>query len=293
MPELLFHYTSPEGMLAILKSRCIWATDIKYMNDSAEFDYALELVKSKISQKFKTEDYSSPISYLLNISFAAIDSPSPVYVAALSQAADLLSQWRAYCPPTGGFAIGFKKQKLTDYANRHGLQIEECTYDSNEQEKLLGGLIDSVYRSLLSMRKISVDAYNKITPNEQVNYEADLLKKLLNKQGEAKKIIATFFAELLVLAPRFKHPSFSEEVEFRLICRDHKCATHKVEFRSQKSLILPYIEIGPLDSEIIYQITIGPSPHAELSERSLARLAYDTLGQKIKIVRSNTPYRNW
>jgi hypothetical protein len=32
----LYHYTSFDTLLAIIKSRCMWATDFRYVNDSSE-----------------------------------------------------------------------------------------------------------------------------------------------------------------------------------------------------------------------------------------------------------------
>lgn len=35
--ELLYHYTSAEGVLGITSPDSLWATNIRYMNDSREF----------------------------------------------------------------------------------------------------------------------------------------------------------------------------------------------------------------------------------------------------------------
>ncbi|MGA3345583.1 MAG: HepT-like ribonuclease domain-containing protein, partial [Terracidiphilus sp.] len=35
-PELLYHYTTQEGLLGILKSRSIWASHIRFLNDTSE-----------------------------------------------------------------------------------------------------------------------------------------------------------------------------------------------------------------------------------------------------------------
>jgi hypothetical protein len=39
----LNHYTTLEGMLGVIKSGAIWASDVRYMNDSSELDYAATL----------------------------------------------------------------------------------------------------------------------------------------------------------------------------------------------------------------------------------------------------------
>ena len=34
--EVLYHYTNQDGLLGILRSRCIWCTDIRFLNDSRD-----------------------------------------------------------------------------------------------------------------------------------------------------------------------------------------------------------------------------------------------------------------
>ena len=40
---LVYHYTSPEGALGILKNRTLWFTDCEFMNDPAELKYCHDL----------------------------------------------------------------------------------------------------------------------------------------------------------------------------------------------------------------------------------------------------------
>jgi hypothetical protein len=41
-PATLYHYTSVDGLLGILRSKRIWATDIRFLNDRSEFFHAME-----------------------------------------------------------------------------------------------------------------------------------------------------------------------------------------------------------------------------------------------------------
>jgi hypothetical protein len=40
----LFHYTSPEGLIGIVQSKCLRASGIHYLNDTAEFKHAASIV---------------------------------------------------------------------------------------------------------------------------------------------------------------------------------------------------------------------------------------------------------
>jgi len=48
--KLVFHYTSLEGLLGIIESKSIWATNVLYMNDASELNYAKKLFKEEISR---------------------------------------------------------------------------------------------------------------------------------------------------------------------------------------------------------------------------------------------------
>jgi hypothetical protein len=58
VPEgLIYHYTDLRGLLGILDERKLWATDIRYLNDTSEGTYGLkrlhELV-GEVRQEWKT-----------------------------------------------------------------------------------------------------------------------------------------------------------------------------------------------------------------------------------------------
>ena len=48
--DKLYHYTSRKGLLGIIQNHELWMTNILYLNDSREFMYTLELVKSEIDK---------------------------------------------------------------------------------------------------------------------------------------------------------------------------------------------------------------------------------------------------
>jgi len=39
LPEAIYHYTSPEALTGIVRDKQLWATNIRYLNDSQEFVY--------------------------------------------------------------------------------------------------------------------------------------------------------------------------------------------------------------------------------------------------------------
>jgi hypothetical protein len=44
LPQQLFHYTSAEGLISIIKSRSLWASDMLCLSDASEAEYANQLI---------------------------------------------------------------------------------------------------------------------------------------------------------------------------------------------------------------------------------------------------------
>jgi hypothetical protein len=81
----------------------------------------------------------------------------------------------------------------------------------------------------------------------------------------------------LLLASVFKHPSFSEEEEWRLIVPSHSLAQLglALRFRDGRSGIVPYVAV-PLTSEAsaleVHEVMIGPNPHQALAKQAVKSL---------------------
>src|ERR687891_1650454 len=52
-PEVLYHYTTADGLLGIVGSTSFWMTSLRYMNDQSELQYARELVRAVLNDKVK------------------------------------------------------------------------------------------------------------------------------------------------------------------------------------------------------------------------------------------------
>src|SRR6185436_7146444 len=49
-PPVLYHYTSAQGLLAMVKSGHVWATESRYLNDPREFLHGAELILRVMDQ---------------------------------------------------------------------------------------------------------------------------------------------------------------------------------------------------------------------------------------------------
>jgi hypothetical protein len=48
-PPDLYHYTDQNGLLGIMDSGNLWATKVQYLNDSKEFNLAVDMAKGKLN----------------------------------------------------------------------------------------------------------------------------------------------------------------------------------------------------------------------------------------------------
>lgn len=283
-PPHLYHYTSIEGLKGILESRCLRASQIHFLNDTQEFRYSIEILKKLISEfkndlpqqrairrsPIKPEELLSDFFGLTKDMFGIdVISRLPICVFSFSQKADLLSQWRGYCPPSGGYSIGFRSELLTPWLKTKKLFIEPCVYDEREQEIIIR--------------------------NDIIKRKETLLKRLTSEPEKSDEILKRvwfdFFMEFSRLASVFKHPAFHEECEWRII--SDLIPSNRLAFMVRNSIFLPYFEInfGEINPFPIDEIIIGPAPEQSLARLSLIQFLINMGLQGISIKESSTPYR--
>jgi hypothetical protein len=270
-PKTLYHYTSQEGLLGIIKDRSIRATDINFLNDSKEFSIGQELIEDVLKKsKFNLgsiqidESKNSLIDGLLKVLKSEIIK---TYVCSFSEKKDELSQWRGYCSNDIGFSLGFNVCKMLECTKSEKGILLQCQYKESNQREIIETVIET-----------------------WSTYECS--KKLLNqetiKSEDKKKCIHLLFLMLFRIAPLLKHESFYEEAEWRLVFID----TKQMKFRPGKSMIIPYINFdladNPFDS--IYH---SPTPHRELAKDSLDRLLETNEFNSCITYNSSVPYRNY
>src|SRR5215470_941549 len=93
MPPLLFHYTTQAGLVGIVKSNLLWATNALYLNDSSELRYGLSVARKCLDE---TKGMSPVVTEFLRrgrqlLDFEAILPNHQFYVCCFSEEPDLLS----------------------------------------------------------------------------------------------------------------------------------------------------------------------------------------------------------
>jgi hypothetical protein len=139
----LYHYTTQSGLLRILHNKEIWATHTRYLNDSKEYRHAVDVITDIILEREVAATGDSR-RVLADMAEAVRQADSMnVCVCSFSEDRDSLSQWRAYCGSTSGFAIGFNPVHLAEVSKREGFYLAPCLYDGEQQFGLMNALVDS------------------------------------------------------------------------------------------------------------------------------------------------------
>lgn len=280
VPPSLFHYTTEAGLLGIVESRQLWATDIRFLNDAQEGIYGYELIADAVREMESPtlnpthwahqhgeravgtfNKYRDMVLEQLN------DGGFGVFVTCFCESGDLLSQWRAY-GADHGYAIEFRAEPLlaamsqvATYVGASGLA--RVRYGADDAADVIERAVQAVGR--FNLNHPGVKAWHKAL-------------------------------ELTALLATIKHPSFQEEREWRLFgglamprAMYPAEGAGPLRFRAARLAVAPYVEVS-LSLESIQSIRIGPGANAAAREAGIRTLLAAN-GCTAEVVRSDSPLR--
>src|SRR5258708_558906 len=115
LPEELWHYTNAEGLIGILETGHIWATQVACVNDTLEQRYFGNLVHDVVKAK-RAQNTDPALGVFLRVVDEALAlrdfSSAGHFVACFSEVEDDLGQWRGYGGGECGYAIGFRCDRI-------------------------------------------------------------------------------------------------------------------------------------------------------------------------------------
>ncbi len=268
--DLLYHYTSSDGLRGILRSRQIWASHARCLNDTSEIDYPYELLSQTLERL--DDDAKSDLVQRFLSELAILMSTLPtVFVASFTKRGDRLGQWRMYAPE--GYSLGFQSFLPSS------VLFLEIEYSRERQERRL---------------------------EERVRRLADLLAwidglGLPAADRESSLEICLKFAPhaIWVSLLGFKDPNFDDEREWRM-CYFEPAAgdgspTIPVRFREGPDGSVPYVEL-PLsrpDQVLppLREVIVAPGPNAERRTREAEESLQEFGFRRTVVRRSQIPLR--
>lgn len=251
--------------MGIIESRHLRASELRYMNDSTELVYALNLLDTAITERSRSG--SSPAQFLNSFSqwlHSQINQGPMLFAASFRANGNLLSQWRGYSNHGKGVSLGFNHEAIQSLATTQNFYLGQCLYDSQKQRDLAYEIVDC----LMSMYQEGADR--------------DTIFKRIE-------------ADLMTICALLKHPSFAEEQEWRLISPTFtSTASAPIAFREGKAMLVPhYLFDLELDGLInLDHVFVGPTPNAALSVNALMHYLTNNAARPEKgISDSEIPYR--
>ena len=310
----LYHYCSLDTFLKIIKNSSIWLSDIQKSNDFREMAWFRQQYYDFILEKYNNTDDKNIKTICETIfSISAVDGfekfpewllPTVrnhsketrdiffslrTYAFCLSELSDSLGQWRGYANDGKGVAIGFSKKYL-DAIDGYSLRCPKFNF-------LLGNI---------SYRKKFDSLFDKM-------FE-------LHDKTKTDEFVLRTFIDLTRTSSLFKHPSFAEEKEWRIIysmedlgiTRNDLCFDNFDSFCSKRFLenfckpnidyvakdndIIPHIEVKIKNlSKAIDSIVIGPK--CLVSEKDMRHILLkegiisEFNDKSIKIIHSESSYK--
>jgi hypothetical protein len=262
-PPMLWHYTHSLAIESILKSKSIYVTQFKYLHDPSEIRLFGQIAKKIAKKRLKDlpplknsdlvktpEQFQSGLWHII----AELDEmflQIPICVACFSESGDLLSQWRAYADDCKGYAIGLSTDWLRDQttSKEFPFRLLRVVYDPRKQIELVSTILDLI-----------ISEASVILSETDENDERDTIG-----------LIIQFFQKLVAeFSPAIKHPSYSDEREWRLIS-----FSESIDVRSVKGNFVQFSTVDLTDSEGKHpfrEIKIGPRNNIENEKLSLKLL---------------------
>lgn len=241
--ETLYHYTSLQGLMGIVGSRTLRASDIRYMNDSTELIYALNLLQTTIaSRTYPNPEQNAALSIFSAWLREQINVGPMLFSASFRANGNLLSQWRGYSNHGKGISLGFNPQAIKALADKQHFSLGRCLYSVTEQQ----ALADEIVSIVVSMHA----------------EDSDLHKALDDIEGD-----------LLGICALLKHPSFAEEQEWRLVSPAFMSVGDKpIAFREGKAMLVPHylFKLETNGAIALDHVYVGPTPNSELSVNALS-----------------------
>jgi Protein of unknown function (DUF2971) len=246
VPEHLWHYTDGAGLLGIAKSKSLWCTEYRHLNDRDEISTFAIRLQNYLQQKLKDIWDSEDANLLAETS--NLYRTWNVFICSFCTEADRNEHWHQYARKAG-YALAFDPLALRSLARAQDFALGPVIYGEDKALSIATAVIEdqlSVWQSFKS--PLAGDAPLKLT-----NF---ICRLILN------------------FAPFFKPESFEREKEWRLVKITVQHGDGNMLFRASKAFgLLGYYEFkfktdshgkaGSVPRKLIPRLVTGPGNETE------------------------------
>ena len=313
--KTLYHYCDLTTFLSIIKNSSLWLSDVQKSNDYREMVWYREKYYEFITEKYLNTKDENIINMCSNIFILAAEDDdsfifpfqAPImktrkikkivsdllsmrtYAFCLTELSDSLGQWRGYANDGKGIAIGFSRDYLRAICNKESVPYQHDFF------------------------------FDKVSYKKEFNTLFDKMFNTYDLSNEEDSIMR-FLIDLTRGSAMYKHPSFKEEKEWRIIysmddfgitkdelnfdkfsfeCSEiylENFCKPTIDYIAKDNDIIPHIEVKIKNlNKAIDRIVIGPK--CALTENDIRHILLKdniirTFNDKsIKICRSDSSYK--
>lgn len=303
-PPKLYHYTTSNAFINMVKKNELWFTDFRFLNDSKEYRFAEETIDNTIKKydfNLWRENFISELQpemtflmqfdeYVVNLKkklsnalYRQSDIVNPLdfdnfrnvvpFVFSLSSEKDALSLWRSY--GVGQICIEFDSARLQMASV--GRLCEVQYNEQNEIDPKLAQALDSLIADRIMNFKRS--ASSRLHP-ETLYDGADDIK--------------TFYRDFNPIS--IKHSGFKDEREWRLIqnvpvsnFNDSKIFLGEGRYPTPRMRVSFPNGLFKI-ADVVTGVVFGPGSDKNLASTSI-RMLNHIMGTKFEVYFSSVPYR--
>ena len=242
--DFVFHFTGAGAALSIVTKRQLWATNVEYLNDRFEgllptkvLGWMTDKPESFLRGVTTNEKHLAALKQSVNHGLVAC-------TISFSQHYKSLPQFRMYCPPAGGYAIGFP----LDYLSGLGLLVK-CDYSHDNLMKWCRAYAIEFLADAAQLDRDDLSAH-------------DLCYEIIKKKPYVQRRV--------VAALTFKSEEFVNELEHRLIAFGLPSQFRESQDRN---LIIPYSKIDLPNEPTEVRVVTGPNREPDLASRTVHSLS--------------------
>lgn len=304
-PNIVYHYTSLETMQKIVETQQLWATNVKFLNDTAERTIFLSRAMQRLPslRDEHPELDRQAFDHMLDPQRLKYDIISHLpSVVSFSKDSDSLPQWRAYCPKGRGVAIGFSVEAL----KRSQMLLKDT-----------GSL--PIWMYYAPMVKYGPVIYLKAS--SRVHIDAGILGAYfaavksfasLHESDRGSFGLGDYFESTLEEnATYYKDGSFVSEREYRIVVGSVYSQFSLLNYRCNDWSMIPYLKVDvpnpdglfvkhkpdrqveiPRAWEAIRSVVIGPTADKMLTAEAVQNFFHThNIGAEVRT--TNIPFRDW
>jgi hypothetical protein len=274
--EMLWHYTTSAGLIGIIESGSIFATQVSCLNDSTEIRYYSMSFRTALTEQLENIDDEATSKFLKRYVTLLQDEDTtpmsadlPYFVTCFTPLQDDVNHWRDYGGGENGYAIGVRTRDLSGPG--YSL-VGRVNYNSQVHTAIAREAAQK-----------TVEYYREGLQSGLTNWDDRFLK--------------VWDFALTQLTPFVKEPGFAAEKEVRFVHYLQESEISELKVLPRQSMLSQHLPMRFGEESKgkprfpISKVIVGPCRHRQISRRGVDMLLRTHGYPGNLVVTSEKPYQ--